>query len=301
MSVKRKQLGFIQLSRTTLWILIIVLIPLVVVLNNMGSKTEKQSVPETIYKFDISSLAIGRLGADRWVNLPGSGLIALSVAQKRMPVNRVDVPEHQDFSFSFRNGMAVTRVVIPATQAQLELTLDFLDQWLSPVMPDDILVMSGEVDAGMLESVRTELHKAKGKAVDVAIPAPTALSVIASPPFGSPDQLAMIVAADILSHRMAGYDLQLRWDHQRTTSYLTLNTTIQPDWLRAPSEQEYVAALQPLKQFADVSLRSPAQIHRYLTAMAIYHLPDTFISHQTERLEALTLQQVQQVLQSFNQ
>ncbi len=298
---ERPKSGWFSFQRRTLWIIIFALVPAIVFLNNSGKSVSIDSSDGTTQEFNVQDLEFNQAGSNWWVNLAGSGVIAISIATLQQPITPLDIPEHQTFETTLRNGLAITYVKTPAEKAALDLTLDFLNLWLPPKEMLSSLVVAGEVNQDTLEYIIQELTTSRGRSIEINVHAPDELTVIPLPGMGQADQMAHIMAAGILQQRMAGYDIQLKWNHQGPQSYITLNSTISPEWLDPITQAEFQQAYDEMLAIAERPERSLDQIHRYLTTVSIYQLSSDFIINQSKLISQTNLEQVQAALNNFAQ
>lgn len=291
--------GLPQLSRMSLWMIIIILVPLIVILNRTGQKPEIVDTPTTISEFSLPDLNFNRSGNNAWVALPGSGEISISIITGSVPNNRVDVPPHQDFHVSIRRNKAITWVKSPSEQAALEVTLDFLKEWLPVVKKSDSIIISGEVNEALLDVIRSILGLSKGGSILLTQANDQYLTRIRVPEMGSNEQLAFLIAAEIIRKRVTGYKPKLTWDNSDTTSYLDFNTTLKPEWLVAATSKEISFVRDQMVKLAGQTKRNTDQIHRYLVTQALYDLPAEFIQNQSKLLSKVSDKQVNSVITNF--
>lgn len=286
--------GLPHFNRTSLWLIIVLLIPMITILNQTDKKPEIEDKQITKLHFPLPDLEIVRSANDTWVELPGSGQIILSIITENVPSNRVKVPSHQDFKMSIRDNKAVTRVVTPSEQAALEVTLEFLHSWLPELTETNTIVISGEVDQKLLDTIRIYLQSATGNSIKLVQANDSYVTRIQVPDMGSSAQLAFVISAEIIRKRIVGYQPKLTWDHTDSISYLDLNTTLKPEWLTDASDEEFETVHQRMIELASDTDRSPNQIHRYLETIALYNTPPEFIQQQSRLLKQITIEQINQ-------
>ena len=288
--------GWPKFQRSTLWLIILILIPTIALLGRQGEEpVEAQDQHQVRFPLDSLDTQQDNNG-DTWLYLPDSGVIAIGLALKALPDSRVKVPNHQDLHTAIRNQRFVVYVTVPAEKAALDVTLDFLQSWLPPLHPSDPLILLGAVTAHTGDYVREKLAEAKGNGLQLNVKAPTALTVIPSPPMGSPQQLTMVLVSQLIAQRTLGYDVQVRWDHQGLQSLVTLNSTLKTEWVKPANEEEFQALKDKLLAAAGQPDRSLEQIQRYLMTVDLYDLTPSFITDQEKRIAAITLDQVNQQL-----
>jgi hypothetical protein len=279
-----------RFSRRTLWIIIIVLIPVITILNSGGRSPVEQSDTKLRDHFDLTELEFVSQGPDWRVQLPGSGLIGIAVATPGIPTGKVDVPNHQDFDVTIRRNHTVTYIKIPAERASLDVTLDFLHQWLPPMDQHSHLIVAGEITDATGDYIREKLHDATGDYQSLTSAAPKELTAIPLPAMGSKEQFSVLLAANVLNNRLSGYATRFGWNHRGEVSYLTINATLRKDWLSPVTEPEFEQAKAGMLAAAAKPDRTVDQILRYLITIALDDLPATFIVEQSELIGGLTLE-----------
>lgn len=281
--------GWPKFSRATLWMIIIVLIPLITVLNNLGQDpVEPQGEPYRD-RFPLDELEFIADGPDWQVSLPGSGIIAIGVAVPGVLTSRVELPQHQDFDVAIRRDHTLTYVQIPAERAGLDVTLEFLQQWLPPLDERSHVIVAGEITEATLSYVREALEDSTGSVQPFEQPKPEALTAIPLPDMGTLAQRQVLLAANILQARLSGYGTSIQWNHRGSTSYLTVNATLKQEWLTPVSEEEFVQAKNAMERAAKQTDRNVGQILRYLMTVALENLSADFIQNQSSRIAALNL------------
>lgn len=291
--------GMPHFNRTSLWMIIAILLPLIAILNQSGQTPEIEDKSTTNLYFSLPELKFNRFQNNAWTELPGSGEISISIITRSVPKNRLKIPPHQDFKVSIRNNFAVTWVKTPSEQAALEVTLEFLKEWLPPITSDDLIIMSGEVNKELTKEVRNILRRSNGESIPLTQKTDQYVTRIQVPEMGSQSQLAFIIAAEIIRQRVTGYEPKLTWDHSDKVSYLDLNTTLKPEWLTPATPEEISNIRDYMVSSAAKSDRTSDQIHRYLTTQALYDLPAAFIQNQSELLSQISDDAVNERILNF--
>jgi len=291
--------GMPHFNRTSLWMIIAILFPLIAILNQSGQTPEIEDKPTTNLYFSLPELQFHRIDNSAWIELPGSGEISMSIITDSVPKNRLKIPPHQDFKVSIRNNYAITWVKIPSEQAALEVTLEFLRDWLPPIRSENLIIITGEVDRPLIKEIRNILRRSNGDSIPLVQKVDQYVSRIAVPDMGSQEQLAFLIAAEIIRQRVTGYQPKLTWDHSDHVSYLDLNTTIKPEWLALASAEEIANIRDYMVEAAAKTDRTSDQIHRYLVTQAIYDLPAEFIQQQSDLLAEVTDNSVNERISNF--
>lgn len=282
-----------RFSRKTLWMIIIILIPVITILNTSNRSPVEQNGAEIQDRFVLNQLEFISQGPDWRVQLPGSGLIAMAIAIPGVPTGKVDIPNHQDFEIAIRRNHTVTYIKIPAERAALDVTLDFLQQWLPPLDEHSHIIVAGEITDATLDYIREQMVDARGDSQPLSSAPPNELSVIPLPTMGTTEQMSVLLAANILNQRLSGYATRFSWNHRSDISYLTINATLRREWLELVTEDEFAQAKASMLEAAVQPDRSVDQILRYLTTIALDSLPAEFILQQAESINNLTLQDAQ--------
>jgi len=291
--------GMPHFNRTSLWMIIAILLPLITILNQSGQTPKIEDKPTTILNFPLADLQFNRRENNAWIELPGSGEISISIITASVPKNRLKIPPHQDFKVSIRNNYAVTWVKTPSEQAALEVTLEFLQKWLPPINENNLIIITGEVDQLLTEEIRNILQRSNGESLPLDQKVDSYVSRITIPEMGSQEQLAFLIAAEIVRQRVTGYQPKLTWDHSDQISYLDLNTTLKPEWLTPASSEEIARVREYMVAAAARSDRSSDQIHRYLVTQALYDLPASFIQRQSDLLNQISDEAVNNRISNF--
>jgi predicted Zn-dependent peptidase len=110
------------------------------------------------------------------------------------------------------------------------------------------------------------------------------------------------LAVSILKQRLTGYDIQMAWDHRRTDSVVSFNSTMTEDAFYPVSLEEFEPIQLAFSESASVRERSQSQVHRYLLTAVLYGLPFNFFVEQPSRLAAIKLEDVNRMMEfSFEQ
>lgn len=279
-------------KRRTLWIIIYITIPLILVLNSLGPEPESGAPVVTATENTDQRWSLTGLEPDCDVHcvleLDDTDWVRLSAVLDQRPVGFEEVPQGVALGYSQRAGKVIVTLSFPR-EASIEATVvQFLSNWL-PRGDAPQWVLSG---AGA-DDLLAQLPKVSNEAIGVGkrpdLGAPSALTVLISPPLGSEHQLAFLLWVEILKQRLAGYQIQVTWDHRRTDSVVLFNTTLSKDLLYPVTGSEFTPILEAYVSTAAQTERSAEQIHRYLLTSALYDIPFEFFTRQEERLEQVSL------------
>ncbi|WP_028669170.1 hypothetical protein [Saccharospirillum impatiens] len=283
-------------SRRTLWLIIIVTIPLIVVLNRVGQdETVDSGVPES-RTWSLDELAIERddqsPGRKLWtVDLDQARQLRLTITQEQIPTEQLGIAVDAAMGTSRQGGQFQVTVVNPADTSALEASVDFLQTWL-PDGDNRAVVLSGKLDGERIAIAERLLEPLQGSGMTNQVAPQPSLGRLNSPPMGTSEQLAFLLWVGVLQQRLSGYDPQVRWDHRANISQVLINQTLNPGLFQPVTAEE----LEPLRVAYAASAaqrsRSAEQIHRYLVTSAVYDLPSDFLVSQQQRLSAITLSDV---------
>jgi hypothetical protein len=285
-------------QRRTLWIIIYVTIPLIIILNNLGG--EDVPPPAVVSQNPVGLWSLDQVKVNQrdnlsWLVLPGASTLELTVVLDEIPSSQISVQNPEAFNRYFQGGKFVVTVSNPVNEAALTESLRFLMQWLPPNI--SAIVMSGPYRPEWAELVGERLSMTSGQGVDISFAAIKGLAKLESPAMSSPDQLAFLITVSILKQRMAGYDIQMTWDHRRSSSFVTFNSTLAEDIFYPVSEDEFEPVHQAFVQSASVRERSQSQLHRYALTAVVYGLPFSFFVEQPERIAAVKIEDVNKMME----
>ncbi|WLD58270.1 hypothetical protein NFC81_00410 [Salinispirillum sp. LH 10-3-1] len=279
-------------SRRNMWILIFVLIPLIYVLNEMGGEETTSNNAEPLQTlFDMGQVPVQRERISGqpvwWAALPGSGVVEIGVLEPRLPTARIPIPDSKDLVTTARNDKFIVYLRSPVEQAALEVSLDFLTEWLPPPSPDTTYVLVGDLNAALTEQLVTILSRSRGPAIPFVAQPRAAITRLTSPPTGTQDQLAFVMAVELLRDRLDGYDIQLSWDHRGERSIALINSSLIPEHRQVPSQAEFERVQAAFLDQAYRTERSVQQISRYMMTMAAFGLSTDYMATQTTRTRTL--------------
>lgn len=283
-------------SRRTLWLIIFVTIPLIVVLNRVGQ--EEGAVSEVVepQSWSLDDLAVQTderaPGRTFWtVDLDGARQLRLTITQDLIPTEQLDIAIDAAVSTSRQGGQFQVTVVNPADTAALEASVDFLQGWL-PDGDSRSVVLSGDLDDDRMAVAGRLLGPLSGEGMANQVAPQPSLGRLRSPPMGTNEQLAFLLWIGVLQQRLSGYDPQVRWDHRAAASQVLINQTLSTDLFVPVTDEELEPIRAAYTASAEQRSRSAEQIHRYLVTSAVYDLPPDFLVSQQQRLAAITLEGV---------
>lgn len=288
----------LHFQRRTLWIIIYVTIPLIIILNNMdGTSDTEQAVgmKGQNQRWSLDKLKVKQQGDIAWLDLGSAETLELSVILTAIPATSLALSNSAAFSSYFQGGKFVLSVTNPVNEAALDESLKFIAQWV----PDEIeaLVVSGPYSAKWAELIEKRLQAPKGDGFAISFAASKGLARLTSPAMNSPDQLAFLMAVSILKQRLSGYNIQMAWDHRRTDSIVTFNSTLSEDVFYPASQDELEPIYQAFSTSASVRERTQAQLHKYLQTAVVYELPFSFFVEQPSRLAAVRVEDVNRMME----
>lgn len=283
-------------SRRTLWLIIFVTIPLIVVFNLVGQEEGVVSEvvePQAWFLDDLAVSTDERApGRTLWtVDLDQARQLRLTITQDLIPTEQLDIAIDAAVSTSRQGGQFQVTVVNPADTDALQASVDFLQSWL-PDGDSRSVVLSGDLDDDRMAVARRLLEPLLGEGMVNQVAPQPSLARLRSPPMGTNEQLAFLLWVGVLQQRLSGYDPQVRWDHRAETSQVLINQTLSTDLFVPVTEEELEPVRAAYTASAEQRSRSAEQIHRYLVTSAVYDLPADFLVSQQQRLSAITLADV---------
>ena len=283
-------------SRRTLWLIIFVTIPLIVVLNLVGQ--EEGAVSEVVepQSWSLDDLAVETdepvPGRTVWtVDLDQARQLRLTITQGLIPTEQLDIAIDAAIDTSRQGGEFQVTVVNPADTAALEASVDFLQNWL-PNGDDRAVVLSGDLNDDRIALAGRLLGPLSGEGMANQVAPQPSLGRLSSPPMGTNEQLAFLLWVGVLQQRLSGYDPQVRWDHRAETSQVLINQTLSTELFQPVTDEELEPVRAAYTASAEQRSRSAEQIHRYLVTSAVYDLPTDFLVSQQQRLSVITLDDV---------
>src|SRR5690606_17932634 len=100
-----------------------------------------------------------------WAALPDSGVVEIGILEPRLPTARIPIPDSQDLVTAARNNQFIVYLRSPVEQAALEVSLDFLTEWLPPPSPETTYVLAGDLNAALTEQLVSILSRSRGPAI----------------------------------------------------------------------------------------------------------------------------------------
>ncbi|MFQ3230652.1 hypothetical protein [Reinekea sp.] len=288
----------LHFQRRTLWIIIYVTIPLVIILNNLDGTPDNEHVGEVSGSdllWSLDELTVEQQGGIAWLDLRTAKSVELSVILNAIPTTSLALPNSTAFASYFQGGKFVISVTNPVNEAAFDESLKFIAQWV----PADIeaIVVSGPYSSQWVELIQKRLQTPKGEGLAISFAAGKGLARLASPAMSSPDQLAFLMAVSILKQRLSGYNIQMAWDHRRSESQVTFNSTLSEDAFYPVTQEEFEPVHRAFSQSASVRERSQLQLHKYLQTAMIYELPFSFFVEQPSRLAAVKVEDVNRMME----
>jgi len=282
-------------SRRTLWIIIYVTIPLIILLNSLGPDplTDTDTEP-MLPTWSLDELALDCQQQVCALTLEGAERIWVSAIVERIPTGQVAVPDSLQLQTQQLGGRFVIGLEGRAdAQTQADLML-FLPQWL-PSEGDLEWVVSGAVSRDLVAQLNDVGFKRSGTGLTNSVEPIKALTRLQAPALGTADQLAFLLWIDLLRGRLAAYPIKGQWDHRAAISSVGYSGTLSADLFYPVDRAEWAPVLAAYQASAAQRLRSAAQIQRYAVTAQLYRLPLSFFVNQPERLATLSLASVNQM------
>jgi hypothetical protein len=276
-------------KRRTLWIIIYITIPLIIILNRLVPEPDdtsfvQQAAPVSWSIDDITSHCSGIACA---LELEGSARVIVSVIMNEAPINSIDVPKQLSLTTYRQGGYLIASAESLDSSAAIDDIWAFFEMWV-PKNSSVRWVMSGSDTKAFLKSFE-EAPETYGNGMSLDMAPVNALTVLEAPKLGEIEQLAFLIWIEILKGRLSGYDVAVAWDHQRARSFVTFNTALDNSAFGRVTQAEFDKTLNAYNAAANTRMRDQAQLHRYALSAVVYDLPFTFFVQQPERLQALTL------------
>jgi hypothetical protein len=284
-------------KRRTLWIIIYVTIPLIFVLNSLGPSPDVKHDLEKAPEFVLWSLdEVSTQCSQNKCLLPleGAEKIVVSAILANAPVKSIEIPAEFEFTTYWLGGKVIGQVKTLNQVSAFKDIQTFYRQWV-PREASVQWVISGDLDESDLVALLPLNIVYGNTGVPYEVKEPIALTRLVSPKIGSDDQVAFLMWVEILKRRLAGYDVQVRWDHRAPTSWVVFNTTITTDSKNAVTQSEFQDVMDVYLAAANQRQRELDQLHRYAVNALIYELPFQFFVQQPERLKAVTLNDVNRI------
>lgn len=161
-------------SRRTLWLIIFVTIPLIVVLNLVGQDEEATSQVVESQTWSLDELAVETdeqaPGRTLWtVDLDQARQLRLTIAQDQIPSEQLDIAIEAAIRTSRQGGRFLVTVVNPADTSALETSVDFLRTWL-PDGDDRAVILSGDLDDERIALASSLLEPLQGRVWRIRLP-----------------------------------------------------------------------------------------------------------------------------------
>lgn len=281
-------------KRRTLWIIIYITIPLIIVLNRLGPEleTDDDAPAELLSQWSLDEIA---LDCDEEANericvlpLDKSADVYISAVLDRLPLSSVPIPEGVTLSTYSQGGYFIGTAQYAARTALAPSVTEFFSNWLPQGSKVD-WVVSGPGDPSELAAVAKRVDSLVGVGTELLPDVPKALATLDSPALGDQDQLAFLMWIEILKQRLAGYSVQVTWDHRQRTSRVQFNTTLSPDVFSPAKETELEPILSAYVASSLQRVRQQNPLHRYAVTAVVYDVPFEYFIQQPERLSQIDL------------
>ena len=284
-------------KRRTLWIIIYITIPLIFVLNSLGPnpdvKQDLEKAPEfVLWSLDEVSTQCSQNKC--LLRLEGAEKVVVSALLTDAPVKSIEIPAEFEFTTYWLGGKVIGQVKTLNQESGFKDIQAFYRQWV-PREANVQWVVSGDLNETDLEALLPLNSEYGNTGVPYEVKEAIGLTRLVSPKIGSEDQVAFLMWVEILKRRLAGYDVQVRWDHRARTSSVVFNSTITTDSKNAVTQSEFQDVMDVYLAVANQRQRELDQLHRYAVNALIYELPFQFFVQQPERLKAVTLNDVNRI------
>lgn len=287
-------------SKSTLWILIFILIPLIALLNSLGQSNSRLTLPANIeQQWQLTELPINQQSGDFPVSILPVATDQLQVwlAFSALPVTQFVEPANVRIRTQYRAEKLLVQFVLPVNDEAFDQLLWMLADWA----PSDFVTglgVLGPITDQALDELLDTITRAEGVAVALPIPEATDVTMIASPATGTAEQIAFLIAKDHVLNQLSGYRIQERWQHATTPSYLLVNRNIPTSALQPITLDVLQPRLQQLL-LATEQPRDVDQLARYLAVMVAESLPPSFLTEQPARIRSVDLAMVNRQIESM--
>ncbi|MFT4675273.1 MAG: hypothetical protein ACI9D8_001331 [Reinekea sp.] len=282
-------------SPRTLWIIIYITIPLIILLNSLGPESatgEDSTLQAPTWSLDELALECDRQVCS--LRLPGAENIRVSALLDRTPTGQVAVPELLSLQTQQLGGRFLIALDLAADATSQADLIVFLRQWL-PADGDLDWVVTGAITGDLITQLKALDSLRAGSGLALSVEPLKALTRLSAPALGSTDQLAFLLWIDLLNARLAAYSIQGQWGHRQATSYVGFNGTLSADLFYPVDSAELAPVLAAYRAAAAERQRTAAQIDRYAVTAELYRLPLSFFVNQPERLATLSLASVNEM------
>lgn len=280
-------------SKSTLWGVIIVLIPLIVLLNSLGDTSNQLTLPEQIEtQWQLESLPVQQHENNFVVSTVPVATDQLQVwlAFSALPISEFVEPNDVRIRTQYRAEKLLVQFVLPVNDEAFDQLLWMLADWVPADFVTGVGVL-GPISDSALQTLEETLANGQGVAVALDLPQANDISKIASPATGTAEQIAFLIAKDHVLNQLSGYEIQERWQHATSPSYLLVNRNVPA---QARTAIEFEALQQRLNQLLSAAQqpRDVDQLARYLAVMVAESLPPSFLTEQRARIKAVDLAMV---------
>lgn len=286
-------------SRRTLWIIIYLTIPMIIILNNLGPSERSNVEISQSEHWSLDEVFVEQKGNAGWLYLEASGKVRMSVITHLLPNTTFPDEFRSLVSIHQQGGLNIITFLVPSTFEPESTYFKAIRNWIPE---SNRTVISGDYGEELSRTIEDLLVSADGSAVKNEFSPANGLSVLAAPKMGTDENLAFLIWIDILRQRLAGYEIQARWDHRNTISSVVFNSTLDRALFSEVTVGELSPILSAYRQLAKSRLREASQLHRYAVTAALYQLPFSFFVNQSERLDAVSLDAINRMREfSFGQ
>lgn len=288
-----------RFSRRFLWLLILVLIPLIPFLRNLGPD-EVYVLPErsspTTESFDTDHVT-ERLTREVRDNVSTLRLVLsdasdfrLTVISDRQPAELPPLPEGVSGESVLRYGRWTLTLVVPYDGDRLETLAEYLQWTLPPVTRRTGYVLSGPWSDRLAEVVVGSLVRSDAPSFRVDPPHSEGVLVYKSPYPDEPRYWPFLLAMDLLDQRLTGYRAEMHWNHQVRPSEVALTTSLLPEQRQLPSTSAFDASRQRLLRAVGAEKRSASGWHQHLIRLAAYALEPGELMEPERQVGAITFE-----------
>jgi len=283
-------------KRQTLWIMIYVTIPLIIILNSLGPSPENEDSvsKQATSSWSLDDALLDCSGPLCTQSLQNSETVWISAIMQRLPITKIAIPDAIELALSQQGGFVVATLSFQPVPNAISEFRQFVSAWL-PVDANVRWLISGPEPAQIEKQIGFDKLQFSGQSIDNVVTQKDAHILFESPVLGDPQQLSFLLWIEVLKQRLADSGVEITWDHRQTKSLVVINTPLPADIFAAVEKTELDPILSAYEESVSQRRRSGMQLHRYGLTSIIYDVPYDLFLNQSQRLVQVTLDSVNQM------
>ena len=292
-------------SKKMLWTMNLLLIVIIGLLaNSVKEDAETVNLPPTT-DYDLASLQIKQDSWQQcqvtWGALPNSQSVSVSFILQHQPTLAVPLPVSVTMQIDKRFGQLLVGFQLPMQQQAVFELIEFLRLWLPAAQTTLQMVVVGDLDAQILQSIVANLQQLSGESIPYQAQEASYLFRLPALHLNDAQYLEYYLALRILQNRVVNRRTQFEWDLASKQAYIKINSGLEAHWVQPVTQQEFDFEINRITQVLQQPTYSIQEISSYLQLQALYNLPVNYFQRRTERLQQVTLLKVNQQLQWMQQ